>query len=158
MGLYRQDGTRITKATFPAATLDDPPVRVTEDVYVSEPYGRGDGQPEGSKRFLLYPAGSVVLRSGVDRLFTAATVASISPAKGSVVGGTTVTINGAHLDGVSAVAFGGAAGTDLRVHSGTEVTVKTPPGGAGTVAVELANDSGTVSEANGFTYEAPTGS
>lgn len=51
MGLYRQDGTRITKAAFPAAALDDLPVQVTEDVYVSEPYGRGDGQPEGSSAF-----------------------------------------------------------------------------------------------------------
>lgn len=49
MGLYRHDGTRSTKEGFPAAALNDPPVRVTEDVYVSEPYGRGiphmSGQP-----------------------------------------------------------------------------------------------------------------
>ncbi|MFG2865463.1 IPT/TIG domain-containing protein [Streptomyces sioyaensis] len=155
MGLYRQDGTRITKAAFPAAALDDPPVRVTEDVYVSEPYGRGDGQPEGSKRFMLYPAGTIVLRSAVDRLFTATTVASISPTKGPAVGGTAVTIKGAHLDGVSAITFGGAAGTDLHIRSATELTVKTPSGGAGAVAVELADDSGAVSKVNGFTYEAP---
>lgn len=79
MGLYRHDGTRITKERFPAAALNDPPVRVTEDVYVSEPYGRGDGQPEGSKRFLLYPAGTVVARSAVDRLFTVATIAATGP-------------------------------------------------------------------------------
>ncbi|MFE2157111.1 IPT/TIG domain-containing protein [Streptomyces lydicus] len=157
MGLYRQDGTRITKAAFPTAVLDDPPVRVTEDVYVSEPYGRGDGQPEGSKRFLLYPAGTIVLRSAVDSLFTAATVASISPTVGPAAGGTTVTIKGALLDGVSAVTFGGAAATDLHVRSATELTVKTPPGEAGAVAVELADDSGTVSKVNGFTYEAPAG-
>ncbi|EXU69516.1 hypothetical protein Z951_03045 [Streptomyces sp. PRh5] len=157
MGLYRQDGTRITKAAFPAATLDDPPVRVTEDIYVSEPYGRGDGQPEGSKRFLLYQAGAIVLRSAVDRLFTAAIVASISPTKGPAAGGTTITIKGAHLDGVSAITFGGTVGADLHVRSATELTVKTPPGGAGAVAVDLTDDSGTISKANGFTYEAPAG-
>ncbi|MDI3407677.1 IPT/TIG domain-containing protein [Streptomyces cavernicola] len=154
MGLYRQDGTRITKAAFPAAALDDPPVRVTDDVYISEPYGRGDGQPEGSKRFMLYPAGTIVLRSAVDRLFTAAALTSISPATGLAAGGITVTIKGSNLDGVSAVTFGGAAGTELNVRSTGELTVKTPPG-EGAVAVELADDSGTVSKANGFTYEAP---
>ncbi|MGG7574094.1 IPT/TIG domain-containing protein [Streptomyces sirii] len=157
MGLYRQDGTRITKEAFPAAPLDDPPVRVTEDVYVSEPYGRGDGQPEGSKRFMLYPAGTIVLRSVVDRLFTAASIASISPPKGPADGGTTVTIKGANLDGVSTVTFGSSAGTDLRVHSAGELTVKTPTGEAGAVTVALTDDSGAVSKANGFTYEAPAG-
>lgn len=155
MGLYRQDGTRITRAAFPAATLDDPPVEVTEDVYVSESYGPGDGQPEGSKLFLLYRSGTVVQRSTVDRLFTAATIASISPAKGPAVGGTTVTIKGTSLDGVSAVAFAGAAGTDLHIRSASEMTVKTPPGVLGAVTVNLADDSGTISKANGFTYEAP---
>lgn len=156
MGLYRQDGTRITKAAFPAAALDDPPVRVTDDVYISEPYGRGDGQPEGSKRFMLYPAGTIVLRSAVDRLFTEAILASISPTKGPAAGGTTVTIRGSSLDGVSAVTFGGAAGTELKVRSTSELTVKTPPG-EGVVSVELADDSGTVAKANGFTFEAPAG-
>ncbi|WP_370417671.1 IPT/TIG domain-containing protein [Streptomyces sp. QH1-20] len=125
------------------------------DVYVSEPYGRGDGQPEGSKRFLLYQAGTIVLRSAVDHLFTAATVAGISPTKGPVAGGTTVTVTGAHLDGISAIAFGDAATTGLHVRSATEPTVKTPPGAAGAVAVELVDDSGTVAKADGFTYEAP---
>ncbi|MER5301310.1 IPT/TIG domain-containing protein [Streptomyces lasiicapitis] len=157
MGLYRQDGTRITKAAFPAAALTDPPVKVSEDVYVSEPYGRGDGQPEGSKRFLLYQAGTIVLRSAVDRLFTTATVTSISPTEGPAAGGTTITIKGDHLDGVSAVRFGGATGSDLRVRSATELTVKTPPGGAGATTVELADDSGTISAGIDFTYEAPAG-
>lgn len=157
MGLYRQDGTRITKAAFPAAALDDPPVRVTKDVYISEPYGRGDGQLEGSKRFLLYPAGTIALRSVIDRLFTPAAITSISPAKGPAAGGTTVTIKGSNLDGVTAVTFGGTAGTDLRIRSTGELTVKTPPGAAGALPVELADDSGTVSQTNGFTYDAAPG-
>lgn len=157
MGLYKENGARITKAAFPAAALDDPPVRVTEDVYISEPYGRGDGQPEGSKRFLLYPAGTIVLRSAVDRLFTAAAIAAIRPAKGPAAGGTTVTIKGSHLDGVSAASFGGVAGTDLVVRSAGELTVKAPAGEAGPVTVELADDAGPVAKANGFTYEAPPG-
>ncbi|MFD3514905.1 IPT/TIG domain-containing protein [Streptomyces sp. NPDC058657] len=157
MGLYRQDGTRITKAGFPAELLTDPPVRVTEDVYVSEPYGRGDGKPEGSKLFLLYPAGTLVVRSAVDRMFTAATLASVSPVKGPAAGNTTVTIKGSGLDGVTAVTFGGKPGTGLNIISAGELTVKTPPGTAGAVVVALADDHSTVSKSNGFTYEAPSG-
>ncbi|MFI1012661.1 IPT/TIG domain-containing protein [Streptomyces sp. NPDC020965] len=157
MGLYRENGTRITKAAFPAVPLDDPPVRVTEDIYVSEPYGKGDGRPEGSKLFMLYPAGTVLLRSVVDRLFTEAAVTGISPAAGPAVGGTVVTITGSHLDGVSAVTFGNAPGTELRVRSAAELSVKTPPGGPGTVAVELTHDSGSVSKADAFTYDSPAG-
>ncbi|WP_328333341.1 IPT/TIG domain-containing protein [Streptomyces sp. NBC_00455] len=157
MGLYHQDGTRIAKAAFPAAALDDPPVRITEDVYVSEPYGRGDGQPEGSKRFLLYQAGTVIPRSSIDRAFSAASVTAISPNKGPAAGGTTITIKGEHLDGVSAVSFGPTAGTELRIHSANELTVKTPSGEAAAVSVELADDSGLITKTNGFTYEAPAG-
>ncbi|MGA5146298.1 hypothetical protein ACPCSF_14795 [Streptomyces griseoincarnatus] len=32
MGLYRENGQRITKAAFPAAALADPPKRITENV------------------------------------------------------------------------------------------------------------------------------
>ncbi|MEU8540903.1 IPT/TIG domain-containing protein [Streptomyces sp. NPDC048717] len=154
MGLYRKDGSRIAKAALPVAPLDDPLVTVTADIYQSEPYGRGDAQPEGSKQFLLYPAGSVVRRSVVERLFTPATVSAISPAKGPAAGGTIVMVKGADLDGVTAVKFGGKPGTELRVRSATELSVKTPVGAAGIVVVEVATDAGTVSKANGYTYEA----
>ncbi|MFD7334920.1 IPT/TIG domain-containing protein [Streptomyces violascens] len=152
MGLYRQDGTRITKATVPAAALNDPPVRITEDIFTSESYGRGDGQPEGSKRFLLYPAGTIAMRSVIDRLFAPATVTSISPADGPAAGGTTITIKGDNLDGVSAITFGNTTGTELRIRSAGELTVKSPSGAAGAVTVTLDDDSGPVAKPNGFTY------
>ncbi|MFK0290743.1 IPT/TIG domain-containing protein [Streptomyces sp. NPDC090442] len=155
MGLYRQDGSRITKSAFPTAALDDPPVRVTEDVYMSEPYGRGDGQPEGSKRYLLYPTGTIIKRSLLDHLFIAATITSIAPANGPAAGGTTVTITGTDLDGVESVVFGKATGTNLRIRSATELSVQTPPNGAGAVIVELVDDGGAVSKAGAFTYSAP---
>lgn len=154
MGLYRKDGSRITKAALPVAPLDDPLVTVTADIYQSEPYGRGDMQPEGSKRLLLYPAGTLVRRSVLDRLFTPATISTISPVKGPAAGGTIVTIKGTALDGVTAVSFGGKPGTELRVRSATELSVKTPSGTAGAVTVDLADDAGTVSKANAYTYDA----
>ncbi|PNG22434.1 IPT/TIG domain-containing protein [Streptomyces cahuitamycinicus] len=154
MGLYRENGQRITKAAFPAVAVSDTPQRVTENVYLTEPYGRGDGRPEGSRRHLLYEAGDVVPQSVIDRLFTAATIATIAPATGPAAGGTTVTITGTDLDGVSAVNFGATAGTELKVVSATELRVKTPAVAAGAVNVVLVDDAGNVTRANGFTYNA----
>ncbi|MGW2496261.1 IPT/TIG domain-containing protein [Streptomyces pseudogriseolus] len=154
MGLYRENGQRITKAAFPAVALADPPKRITENVYQSEPYGRGDGRPEGSRRHLLYEAGDLVPQSVIDRLFTAATIGTIAPATGPAAGGTTVTITGTALDGVSAVNFGSTPGTDLHVVSATELRVKTPAGEAGAVSVVLVDDAGNVTKTNGFTYAA----
>ncbi|MEU5425557.1 IPT/TIG domain-containing protein [Streptomyces olivoreticuli] len=152
MGLYKANGQRITKSAFPAATVADVPQRITEDVYVSEPYGRGDGQPEGSKRFLLYPAGAIVPQSVIDRLFTRATITAITPATGPATGGTTVTITGTGLDGVSAVNFGSTPGTNLRVVSPGQLIVTTPEGKTGAVNVVVAADAGDAAKSGGFTY------
>ncbi|CAM5235734.1 IPT/TIG domain-containing protein [Streptomyces griseomycini] len=153
MGLYKEDGTRIKQSAFPATPASDTPMRVTEDVYETKPYGRGDGRPEGSRRHLLYQAGTVVPQSEIDRLFTpAATVSTITPATGPAAGGTTVTITGTRLDGVTAVNFGATPGTELKVVSATELRVKTPAGAAGAVNVVVAADSGNVTKTGGFTY------
>ncbi|MFF7838776.1 IPT/TIG domain-containing protein [Streptomyces ossamyceticus] len=154
MGLYRENGQRITKAAFPAVAVSDTPKRVTENVYQTEPYGRGDGRPEGSRRHLIYQTGDVVPQSVIDRLFTAATIATIAPATGPAAGGTTITITGTGLDGVSAVNFGATAGTELKVVSATELRVKTPAVAAGAVNVVLVDDAGNVTKTNGFTYTA----
>lgn len=151
MGLYKQTGQRITKAAFPATAVTDTPMRITEDVYYSEPYGPGDGQPEGSKRHLLYQAGTVVPQSVIDRQFTAATITSVTPATGPAAGGTTVTVRGTNLDGVSAVNFGAAVGTELRITSATQLTVKTPAG-TGAVNVVAADDAGNATKTSWFTY------
>ncbi|WP_344603944.1 IPT/TIG domain-containing protein [Streptomyces glaucus] len=151
--LYKEDGTLITKETFPAVAVADPPMRLTEDVYETKAYGPGDGRPEGSRRHLLYQAGTIVPQSEINHLFTpAATVTTISPATGPAAGGTTVTIKGTRLAGVTAVNFGATPGTGLEVVSDTELRVKTPAGAAGAVNVAVAADSGNVTKASGFTY------
>lgn len=152
MGIYRENGQRITKAAFPAVDVADPPKRVTETVYQTEPYGRGDGRPEGSRRHLLYEVGDIVPQSVIDRLFPAATIETITPATGPAAGGTTVTIRGTRLDGVTAVNFGATPGTELKVVSATELRVRTPAGAAGAVNVVVAADSGNVTMTGGFTY------
>ncbi|MFJ4880061.1 IPT/TIG domain-containing protein [Streptomyces sp. NPDC088745] len=151
--LYKEDGTLIKKAAFPASAVPDTPMRLTADVYETKAYGPGDGRPEGSRRHLLYQVGTIVPQSEIDRLFTpAATVATISPAAGPAAGETTVTIKGTRLAGVTAVNFGATAGTDLKRISDTELRVKAPAGAAGAVNVVVAADSGNVTKTNGFTY------
>lgn len=151
--LYKADGTLIKKGTFPASAVPDAPMRITADVYETKAYGPGDGRPEGSRRHLLYQAGTVVLQSEIDRLFApAATVTTISPATGPAAGGTTVTIKGTRLAGVTAVSFGATPGTELKVVTDTELRVKTPAGTAGAVNVVVAADSGNVTKSGAFTY------
>lgn len=151
--LYKENGTLITKAAFPASAIPDTPMRVTEDVYETKPYGLGDGRPEGSRRHLLYQAGAIVPQSEIDRLFApAAAVASVAPSTGPAAGGTTVTIKGSRFAGVTSVKFGSTSGTELKVVSDSELRVKTPAGTAGAVSVVVAADSGNATKSNGFTY------
>ncbi|MFJ7054692.1 IPT/TIG domain-containing protein [Streptomyces albidoflavus] len=151
--LYKQDGTLIKKAAFPATDVTDPPKRITEDVFETKPYGPGDGRPQGSRLHLLYQAGTVVPQSEINALFApAATIAAVSPASGPAAGGTAVTIRGTRLAGVTGVNFGATPGTDLVVVSATELRVKAPAGTAGAVNVVVAADSGNVTKTGGFTY------
>ena len=65
-------------------------------------------------------------------------VTGVSPASGSTMGGSTVTITGTGLAGATVVRFGGVAGT-IRADSGTQVTVISPPStGAVDIAVTTA--------------------
>ncbi|MFB6630028.1 IPT/TIG domain-containing protein [Streptomyces sp. NPDC056362] len=151
--LYKEDGTLIKKAGFPSAAVPDVLMRITTDVYESKAYGPGDGTPEGSRRHLLYQAGTIVPQSAIDALFTpAATITTVTPATGAAAGGTTVTIKGTRLAGVTAVNFGATPGTEFKVVSDTELRVKTPAGAAGAVNVVAAADSGNVTKTGGFTY------
>ncbi|GHH22019.1 IPT/TIG domain-containing protein [Streptomyces lanatus] len=153
MGLYKADGTRVTKAAFPANAVTDPEKVVTQDIYNTRPYTEnGDKQPEGSIKTLAYKAGAVLRQSEIDKLFPAATIATVSPATGPTAGGTAVTITGTNLDGVSSVTFGGTAGTALTIVSATKLTVTSPAGTAGAKDVVLVDDAGNVTKTGGFTY------
>jgi large repetitive protein len=62
-------------------------------------------------------------------------VAGVSPAGGTAMGGTTVTITGTGLAHATAVRFGGVAGT-ITADSGTRITVTSPPS-TGTVGITV---------------------
>jgi IPT/TIG domain/PASTA domain len=83
-------------------------------------------------------------------------VTSMSPASGSISGGTTVTITGTNLGGASAVKFGGTLATGFTVNSDTQITAIAPSsailGSVDVTATTLAGTSAAVS-ADRFTYE-----
>ncbi len=70
------------------------------------------------------------------------TVTSLSPATGSIAGGTSVTINGVNFVGSAAVTFGGVSASTVYVVSSTEITVKSPPHAAGIVTVVVTTVNG----------------
>ncbi|WP_375430759.1 IPT/TIG domain-containing protein [uncultured Friedmanniella sp.] len=67
---------------------------------------------------------------------------TMSPKRGSEVGGTTVTITGSHLKGTTKVIFGDVAGTSLTRVSATELMVKSPPHAAARVKVVVMTTAG----------------
>jgi hypothetical protein len=80
-------------------------------------------------------------------------VTDVSPGSGPAGGGTGVTITGSNLTGATAVGFGSASATGVRVESATQVAAVSPEG-SGTVDVTVTTAGGT-SQADGevqFTY------
>jgi hypothetical protein len=86
-------------------------------------------------------------------------VTAISPVKGPIAGGTTVTITGIGLSEVSAVQFGALAAGDVVEVDSTHLSAVAPAAAAGTVNVTVTTPGGTsaTSAADEFTYVAPLG-
>jgi GH25 family lysozyme M1 (1,4-beta-N-acetylmuramidase) len=93
------------------------------------------------------------------------TISSVAPSFGSIAGGTTITITGTNLTGVTGVSFGSAPGgavLSARAFapsgpSGTQITAVSPANGASTVHVTVATSNGTSAISSGdlFTFGAP---
>ena len=81
-----------------------------------------------------------------------ANITSVSPAQGSVLGGTVITITGTGLASTSAVRVGGVLCTNLTVLSATQVRATTPAGAAGQAAIEVTTPAGTSLAPTPFTY------
>lgn len=83
-------------------------------------------------------------------------VSGVYPGDGPQAGGTTVTLDGQHLLGTTAVHFGGMAATDVSVISDVQMTV-TAPAGTGAVDVTVTNPAGTsaTSTHDTYTYDTP---
>ena len=87
----------------------------------------------------------------------APTVTGVSPAVGSTVGGTVVTIAGTNFTGSTVVKFGGVAVTAFTVTSATSITATSPAEAAGVVDITVTGPSGTstANSADHYTYQAP---
>ncbi len=70
---------------------------------------------------------------------------SISPVIGPVGGGTSVTLTGANFKSGATVTFGGVAGTNVVVVSGTVITVTAPSNALGAAMVVVTNPDGQTS-------------
>lgn len=80
---------------------------------------------------------------------------SLSPAAGSVSGGTSVVLTGIHLDGVFAVAFGDTPAAAFTIDSSTQITAQTPARAAGTVNVSVASLGGGATLTSVFRFVQP---
>ncbi|PRY66952.1 IPT/TIG domain-containing protein [Glaciihabitans tibetensis] len=92
--------------------------------------------------------------TGSDSTDTAPAVEALSAADGSVTGGSTITLTGSGLDGVTAVSFGANAASAVTAVSDEELTVTTPAAvnyATGPVDVSLA-EGDAAAVASGLTY------
>ncbi len=100
--------------------------------------------------------GSTSMTNGFN--YEGLSLTSISPASGTIRGGTTVTLNGTRFDSSTAVTFGGVAATAKTLISSTQMTAVTPATAtAGAVNVQVRSSDGqTSSLTSAFNYLALT--
>ena len=79
-------------------------------------------------------------------------ISSVTPAQGTVLGGTVISITGTGLATTTSVRIGGVACTNLNVLTPTLVRATTPPGAAGEVSISVTTAGGTILAPQFFTY------
>lgn len=98
--------------------------------------------PYGTTISLEFPNGFAQFPWSYDDVYTPPLVSSLSPNRGSVIGGNPVTIRGQWLWGTKSVTIG-TADAPITDSGNGYVTVTAPPGRAGTALVKLTNREGT---------------
>ncbi|MFT7462654.1 MAG: hypothetical protein ACI9EF_000996 [Pseudohongiellaceae bacterium] len=79
-------------------------------------------------------------------------VNTVGPTMGDIAGGTTVTISGTNVLGITDVQFGGVSGTNLSINSPTSLTVDTPSAGTSGPVDVLVLGNGSDTLVGGFVY------
>ncbi|MSR75946.1 MAG: hypothetical protein EXS14_10815, partial [Planctomycetes bacterium] len=103
---------------------------------------------------------ALLLSMGCGPVTPAPTVVGCSPNNGTSLGGTAVTVTGTGFTTTvqTTVKFGGVLAGGVNVTSATSLTCVTPASlSAGAVAVEVTNQNGVGTLANGFVYVLPAG-
>jgi len=80
------------------------------------------------------------------------TLVSVSPERGTTLGGDTVTLSGTDFLPDSTVEFGGVPAVSVTFVGASTLIAETPPHAAGTVDVAVTNDNGSATLVDGFTY------
>ncbi len=108
----------------------------------------------GTVDIVVTTAAGPTLVGPTDRFtYTPPTVSSLSVTSGPVAGGTKVKIAGSGLKGLTSVRFGSVTATVVAVNAkGTQVTVTSPPGSAGTADVTVTTPEGTSATGGGDRY------
>ena len=102
---------------------------------------------DGNTALVGEPRGS---GNGHAWLYTAAPqIKKLSPRKGPLAGGTSVTITGSFLAGASGVDFGSTPAESFTVNSSTSITAVSPPG-TGAVNVSVTTSVGTALSSKSF--------
>ncbi|NEW99898.1 transporter [Rhodopseudomonas sp. BR0G17] len=107
----------------------------------------------GARDVVVTTAGGSATSTGGFTYIAGPTIGSISPSAGPTAGGTSVTISGSNLSGVTSVTVGGAAAT-LGANTATSIVITTPSGTAGARDVVVTTPGGAATSTGGFTYAA----
>lgn len=156
------DGTRVTLHWLPAASE----LPITGYRASAEPGGQfctTDGalfctitglDPNQNYAFTVVAINGAGPSEPSDPVGIAPTVSAVTPAHGTVSGGTSVTVDGTHLAGATAVRFGNADAATFAIISDTRI-VAVAPAGSGTVDVTVTTPAGTsaTTPADRYTYD-----
>jgi hypothetical protein len=93
--------------------------------------------------------------SGIDPSKNAPRLTSITPASGTTLGGTAVTITGTNLTASATVTIGGSPATDVTFVSSTSLSARTPQHSAGTADVVVSVGAQRGILAQGYRFVAP---
>ncbi|PIZ04590.1 MAG: hypothetical protein COY58_03405 [Gammaproteobacteria bacterium CG_4_10_14_0_8_um_filter_38_16] len=131
--------SKIISDTTTAITVQTPPHNTTGAVNVVVKTAGGNATDSKAYHYLLLPP----------------TISGISPASGSINGGNSVTISGAHLSDPVSVTFDGESAA-LITNTASSITVTTPLHSAqGTVDVVVTTSGGTTTDSGAYTYFIP---
>lgn len=96
------------------------------------------------------------ISSSVQMTAPAPTISTVTPASGTSLGGTAVTITGTNFVGAPSVKFGANNAASVTLVSPTSITAVSPAGSPGAVAVAVTVGGQTTSKSSGFTYNDTT--
>jgi hypothetical protein len=135
-----QKGSNVKVVSDTRITVDSPAVNKSGTVDITVTTPGGTSATTSADRFTYIPV---------------PVISSVSPNRGSVEGGTLISLTGSGFSNASEVSFGSQPGSRLRVISDTRITVDSPAvNKSGTVDITVTTPGGTsaTTSADRFTY------